>query len=29
MRSVLVSTADLQKSWLVEVLGPWNQPELF
>src|ERR1019366_8328475 len=29
MRSVLMSTADLQKSWLVEVLGPWNRPEPF
>src|SRR5450759_1757342 len=29
MRSVLVSTADLQKSWLVEVLGPMNRPEPF
>src|ERR1039457_7361043 len=29
MRSVLVSAADLQKSWLVEVLGPLNRPEPF
>src|ERR1035437_2031999 len=29
MRSVLVSTAHLQKSWLGEVLGPWDRPEPF
>ena len=29
MRSVLISTADLQNSWLGEVLGPWSRPEPF
>src|ERR1035437_4674480 len=29
MRSVLVSTADLQRSWLGEVLGPIPRPEPF
>src|SRR5450759_4844489 len=29
MRSVLVFTADLQKAWLGEALGPWNRPEPF